>query len=78
MSRCARLKHASGSALTEVDGWVRGRMRSILRKRAGRRGKGRGLDHHRWPNSYFANLGLFNLEDARRLELKSLREAVNF
>ena len=53
-------------------------MRSILRKRAGRRGKGRGLDHHRWPNSYFANLGLFNLEDARRLELKSLREAVNF
>ena len=71
-------KHASATALREVDGWVRGRMRSILRKRAGRRGKGRGLDHHRWPNSYFASLGLFNLEDARRLELKSLREAVNF
>jgi len=66
-------KHARASALAEVDRWIRVRLRSILRKRAGRRGKGRGLDHHRWPNSYFASVGLFNLEEARKLELKSLR-----
>jgi RNA-directed DNA polymerase len=50
----------------------------MLRKRAGRRGKGRGADHQRWPNSYFAGLGVFNLEEARKLDLKSLRAAVNF
>jgi hypothetical protein len=36
------------------------------------------LDHHRWPNSYFADLGVFNLEEARKLELMSLRVAANF
>ena len=71
-------KHTCANALIEVDRWIRVRLRSILRKRAGRRGKGRGLDHHRWPNSYFTSLGLFNLEEARKLELKSLRDAVNF
>lgn len=71
-------KHASASALAEMDRWIRVRLRSILRKRAGRRGKGRGLDHHRWPNSYFASLGLFNLEEARKLEHMSLRAAANF
>ena len=71
-------KHARASSLVEMDRWIRVRLRSILRKRAGRRGKGRGLDHHRWPNSYFASLGLFNLEAAQKLELMSLRAAANF
>ena len=71
-------KHVSAGVLAEQDGWVRMRLRSILRKRAGKRGKGRGLDHHRWPNSYFANLGLFSLEEARDVELMSLRVAANF
>jgi len=51
-------------------------LRSILRKRAGRKGRGRGLDHHRWPNRYFTKLGLFNLKAARELEIISLRLAV--
>jgi RNA-directed DNA polymerase len=71
-------KHACASSLADVDRWIRVRLRSILRKRAGRRGKGRGLDHHRWPNNYFASLGLFNLEETRKLELMSLRAAANF
>ena len=71
-------KHAATSSLVDVDQWVRGRLRSILRKRAGRHGKASGLDHHRWPNSYFAKLGVFNLEEARTLELMSLRQAANF
>jgi RNA-directed DNA polymerase len=78
LSPFGRLKHATASSLSEVDRWVRVRLRSILRKCAGRRGKGRGLDHHRWPNSYFAKLGVFNLEEARKLELMRLRAAANF
>jgi RNA-directed DNA polymerase len=69
-------KHASESSMSALDGWIRGRMRSILRKRAGRKGRGRGLDHHRWPNSYFTKIGLFNLKEARELEIISLRVAV--
>lgn len=52
--------------LQELDKWVRGRLRSILRKRRKRRGRGRGSDHQRWPNAYFEDLGLFSL--ARALE----------
>ena len=59
---------ASADALGEMDGWVRGRLRSILRKRRGGRGRGRGKDHHRWGNSYFAELGLYCLKEARAEE----------
>jgi RNA-directed DNA polymerase len=48
----------------ELDGWIRMRLRSILRKRRGGRGCGRGRDHHRWPNSFFAAHGYFSLEHA--------------
>ena len=71
-------KHASAGALTDVDQWIRGRLRSILRKRAGGEGRGRGRDHQRWDNDYFAKLGLFDLEDARRLEIIGLRKAANY
>jgi RNA-directed DNA polymerase len=46
----------------ELDGYLRGRLRGILRKRHGGRGRGRGRDHQRWPNRYFADLKLLNLE----------------
>jgi len=35
-----------------------------LRKRHKRKGRGRGLDHQRWPNAYFAERGLFFLTTA--------------
>lgn len=57
----------------DIDRWLRGRLRSILRKRSGRRGRGRGLDHHRWPNRYFAELGLFNLVIAHATVVQSSR-----
>lgn len=47
-----------------IDGWTRMRMRSILRRRLGLKGRGRGADHQRWTNAYFANLGFFSLEAA--------------
>jgi len=49
-----------------IDGYVRGRLRGILRKRHGGRGRGRGSDHQRWPNRYFAELGLYSLEQLWR------------
>jgi len=47
-----------------LDGWIRMRLRSILRRHQKKRGRGRGSDHQRWPNAYFAELGLFSLEAA--------------
>jgi RNA-directed DNA polymerase len=57
-------KHCHGNVFTSVDSWVRGRLRSILRQRKGGRGRGRGSDHQRWPNTYFAEHGLFSLTAA--------------
>jgi RNA-directed DNA polymerase len=45
----------------DLDGWIRGRLRSILRKRRKRRGRARGQDHQRWPNAFFSDRGLFSL-----------------
>jgi RNA-directed DNA polymerase len=50
--------------LHNIDAWLRVRLRSILRKRRGGRGRGRGADHQRWPNAFFAGLGLFSLKTA--------------
>jgi RNA-directed DNA polymerase len=53
-------------ALKTLDSWVRGRLRSILRKRTKRKGKAKGgPDHRRWPNRFFDEAGLFNLTAAR-------------
>jgi RNA-directed DNA polymerase len=54
-------KHSHWTTFAPIDKWIRMRLRSILRRRAGRRGRGRGLDHHRWPNAFFAEQGLFSL-----------------
>jgi RNA-directed DNA polymerase len=64
-------KHSYRTEFRAQDAWVRMRLRSILRKRAGRRGKGRGADHQRWPNAYFAKLGLFSMETAHALVVQS-------
>lgn len=57
-------KHSYKTTFQPLDGWIRMRLRSILRKRHGGRGRGRGYDHNRWPNSYFAEHGLFSLAAA--------------
>lgn len=69
----AYYKHGKSNSLQDVDGWVRGRLRSILRKRAKKKGRSRGDDHHRWPNAYFHSLGLFSTYRARRLVIQSSR-----
>lgn len=58
-------KHSHSTTFPNVDAWVRMRLRSILRQRHGRTGCGRGADHQRWPNRFFAEQGLFSLTAAR-------------
>jgi RNA-directed DNA polymerase len=57
-------KHSYKTTFVDIDGWVRMRLRSILRKRKGRQGPGRGSDHQLWPNAHFANHGLYSLRAA--------------
>ena len=61
------------NVFTDIDGWLRGRWRSILRKRLGLRGRGRGRDHPRWPNCYFTAHGLFCLKAAHVAVCQSSR-----
>ena len=63
-------KHSERFVLPRLDQWVRMRLRSILRKRLGLTGRGRGRDHHRWPNAFFAEHGLFSLCAAYASELR--------
>lgn len=67
----AYFQHAPPWPFHRLDGWIRGRLRSILRRRSGRRGRGRGSDHQRWTNAFFAGLGLFNLGNAHALARQS-------
>lgn len=64
-------KHSHVTTFPNVDGWVRMRLRSILRKRQKGRGRGCGTDHHRWPNAYFRAMGLFTLTEAHTLLCQS-------
>jgi RNA-directed DNA polymerase len=54
-------KHSIWNIFPDLDKWVRGRLRTILRKRHKGKGRARGKDHQRWPNAYFAELGLISL-----------------
>ncbi|MEK7732532.1 MAG: reverse transcriptase domain-containing protein, partial [Planctomycetota bacterium] len=61
-----------GTTFGPLDGWLRMRLRSILRRRIKLRGRGRGADHQRWPNAYFAREGLFTMVEAYRLARQSV------
>ena len=65
-------KHSDPATFPTEDQWVRGRLRSILRKRSGLQGRGRGWDHRRWPNAFFARQGLFSLKHAHAIACQSL------
>ena len=54
-------KHSKSNVFERVDGYTRARLRSILRKRRGGKGRGRGCDHHRWTNAFFHAHGLLSL-----------------
>lgn len=62
----AYFKHAHRRTFEEMDGFIRRRLRAMLRKQQKRPGFGANYnDHKQWPNSFFARQGLFSLYTAR-------------
>lgn len=66
-------QYSHWTTFTTLDSWIRMRLRSILRKRQKKRGRGRGSDHQRWTNACFTELGLFSLERAHATVSQSAR-----
>jgi RNA-directed DNA polymerase len=65
-------KHANPYVFKSVDGFIRRRLRAILRKQQKRPGMGLcHSDHKRWPKAYFAELGLFTMTEAHALACRS-------
>ena len=65
-------KHARATTFPRLDGFIRRRLRAILRKQDKRPGMGLcQADHKRWPNAYFAALGLFTMTEAQMLASRS-------
>jgi RNA-directed DNA polymerase len=65
-------KHADRWEFPQLDGFIRRRLRAILRKQEKRPGFGKcHADHKRWPNVYFAALGLFTMTEARMMASQS-------
>ena len=61
----AYFQHAPRALFPVLDGFIRRRLRAILRKQEKRPGIGRcQADHQRWPNAFFAAHGLFTLTAA--------------
>ncbi|HET6630235.1 MAG TPA: group II intron reverse transcriptase/maturase [Woeseiaceae bacterium] len=61
----AYFKHANPYEFRQMDGFVRRRLRSVLRKQQKRPGHGAtGRDHRQWPNAFFAAHGLFTCTQA--------------
>ena len=68
----AYFKQAHRFTFSSIDGFIRRRLRAMLRKQKHRPGQGRCLnDHKQWPNSFFADLGLFTMSEAHQLARQS-------
>jgi RNA-directed DNA polymerase len=68
----AYFKHAHPMTFSGMDGFIRRRLRAILRKQEKRPGRGRSLaDHIRWPKTFFADMGLFTMSEAHALARQS-------
>ncbi len=61
----------NGNIYTRLDQWIRMRLRSVQRKRDRRKGRGGGQDHNRYPNAYWADLGLISLKALAQGKLAS-------
>lgn len=67
-------KHAHKNSFPSQDGWIRRRLRSILKKHEKRRGIATaGMDNLRYPNSIFDSHGFFSMVRAREELCRSLK-----
>ncbi|MBF0214358.1 MAG: group II intron reverse transcriptase/maturase [Magnetococcales bacterium] len=61
----AYFKHAIVGTFRDIDGFVRRRLRALLRRRKNKPGQGHCYaDHRQWPNAFFAQRGLFTMHEA--------------
>ena len=68
----AYFKQAQRLEFERMDGFIRRRLRALLRKQEKRPGRGQCLaDHKRWNNAFFAEQGLFTMTTARDLASQS-------
>jgi RNA-directed DNA polymerase len=72
----AYFKHSHRYTFRPLDQFIRVRLRSILRRRSGRRGIASGGESKDWPNIFFAEQGLFSLH-AAHAELRQSFNKVN-
>lgn len=54
-------QHSNRWTFPPLDGFIRRRLRTLLRHRRRQKHLGRGRDHQRWPDAFFAAHGLFSL-----------------
>ena len=65
-------KHAHHYTFNSLDGFIRRRLRAVLRKQKKRPGSGKtGRDHWLWPNTFFAERGLITMHEAYVLARQS-------
>jgi RNA-directed DNA polymerase len=65
-------QHAHWHSFSSIDGLIRRRLRAMLRKQKHRPGQGKcRRDHEEWPNSFFADRGLFSMLQAHRQACQS-------
>lgn len=64
-------KHSVANVLINMDKWIRGRLRTITHRRHKGQGRAKGRSHQRWPNAYFAELGLISLALIRKEAAKA-------
>jgi RNA-directed DNA polymerase len=65
-------KHAHHYTFGSLDGFIRRRLRAVLRKQKKRPGSGKtDRDHRLWPNAFFAERGLFTMHKAYVLARRS-------
>ena len=68
----AYFQHAHRFTFSSLDGFIRRRLRAMLRRQKHRPGQGQcRRDHKQWPNVFFADLGLFTMSEAHRLARQS-------
>jgi RNA-directed DNA polymerase len=71
-------KHSPRSVMVAMDGYVRRRLRSILRHQRGYAGvRNRSKDSRSWPNAFFTDRGLYSLRAARDQMLQSRHRAIH-
>jgi RNA-directed DNA polymerase len=70
-------RYSFWNVFSDMDGFVRRRLRSILRKQKKQRGSAKNWgDNARYPNKYFADLKLYTLEQAHERDAQRRRVGV--